>query len=160
MKITSKTLIYRSLLVKTFVLCALFFYAKSASAQSVVYLISSHDQTAETMHIDVNGGVDGSIEMKSPFHEAKLMGYLNYYQKMIRKCTFKETGQIVLSYGVEFGSGKKIHQELTLNLKDGETYYVNVWGKKWSMKEITKKDYDKLTKKISEFHICPDWSSN
>ena len=128
-------------------------------AQSTVYLISSHDQTASSMTVKVNGGADGMIKMESPFHKATIGGYLKWYQKMIRKCTFKEEGQVVLSYGVEMGTGKQIHQEITLNLKDGENYYVEVWGKKWAMKEITKKDYDKLTKKISEFHICPDWPS-
>ena len=140
-----------------YVMCVASFYA---SAQSTVYLISSNDQTAPSMHIEVNGGVDGMIEMVSPFHKSTLRGYLKWYQKMIRKCTFKEEGPVVLSYGIEMGTGKQIRQEITLNLKDGETYYVEVWGKKWAMKEITKKDYDKLTKKISDFHICPDWPSD
>lgn len=128
-------------------------------AQSTVYLISSHDQTSPSMTVYVNGGADGKIEMESPFHKTTMMGYLKWYQKMIRKCTFKEESQVVLSYGVEMGTGKKINQEITLNLKNGETYYVEVWGKKWAMKEITKKDYGKLTKKMSEYHICPDWPS-
>lgn len=128
-------------------------------AQSTVYLISSHDQTAPSMTISVNGGVDGMIKMESPFHKATIGGYLKWYKKMIRKCTFIQEGKVVLSYGVEMGSGKRIFQEITLNLKDGETYYVEVWGKKWVMKEINKKDYDKLTKKLSDFHICPDWNA-
>ena len=144
---------------KTLVLCTMCIASLYGYAQSTVYLISSHDQTAPSMTVKVNGGVDGMIEMVSPFHKATLSRYLKLYQKMIRKCTFKEEGQVVLSYGVEKGTGKKIHQEVTLNLKDGETYYVEVWGKKWEMKEITKKDYDKLTKKMSEYHICPDWPS-
>lgn len=150
----------KSLARKVFVLCALFFTSLYGYAQSTVYLISSNDQTAPSMTVQVNGGVDGMIEMVSPFHKATIGGRLKWYQKMIRKCTFKEEGPVVLSYGVEMGTGKKIHQEITLNLKDGETYYVEVWGKKWVMKEITKKEYDKLTKKVSEFHMCSDWSSD
>lgn len=111
------------------------------------------------MTVYVNNGMDGKIEMTSPFLK-KLYGVLDVYQKMIRKCTLKEEGRVVLSYDGEFGSGKKFHQEITLNLKAGETYYVEVWGKKWKMKEITKKQYDKLTKKMEDFHICPEWSSD
>lgn len=150
----------KSLAKKAFVLCALFFASLYGYAQSTVYLISSNDQTAPSMHVQVNGGADGMIEMVSPFHKATLSGYLKWYQKMIRKCTFNEEGPTVLSYDVEKGTGKKIHQEVTLNLKNGETYYVEVWGKKWEMKEINQKSYDKLTKKISEYHMCPDWSSD
>lgn len=150
----------KSLAKKVFISCALFFISLYGYAQSTVYLISSHDQTASSLQIQVNGGVDGMIEMSSPFHKTTCMGYLKWYQKMIRKCTFNEEGPTVLSYDIEMGSGKRIHQEITLNLKSGETYYVEVWGKKWKMKEITTKDYDKLTKKISEFHVCPNWSSD
>lgn len=144
---------------KALMLLVLSVVSLCVNAQSTVYLISSHDQTAPSMTISVNGGADGMIEMVSPFHKTTMMGYLKWYQKMIRKCTFKEEGPVLLSYGVEMGTGKIIRQEITLNLKDGETYYVEVWGKKWVMKEITKKAYDKLTKKMSEYHICPDWPS-
>ena len=149
----------KELAKKALLLCAMCVVNLYGYAQSTVYLISSHDQTAPSMTVYVNGGADGKIEMESPFHKTTMMGYLKWYQKMIRKCTFKEEGQVVLSYGVEMGTGKKINQEITLNLKNGETYYVEVWGKKWAMKEITKKNYDKLTKKMSEYHICPDWPS-
>ena len=143
-----------------FLLCVMCCASLFCSAQSTIYLVSSYDQTAPSMTVYVNNGIDGKIEMTSPNHKSKLNGYLKFYQKMIRKCTLKEEGKIVLSYDGEFGSGKKFHQEITLNLKAGETYYVEVWGKKWAMKEITKKDYDKLTKKIEDFHICPEWPSD
>lgn len=66
---------------------------------------------------------------------------------MIRKCTLNEEGKVILSYDGEFGSGKKFHQEITLNLKPNETYYVEVWGKKWKMKEITKNNMTNLLRK-------------
>lgn len=91
---------------KAFILCTLFFTSLYGYAQSTVYLISSHDQTAPHMPISVNGGVDGMIEMVSPFHKATCMGNIKWYQKMIRKCTFNEEGPTILSYDVEFGSGK------------------------------------------------------
>lgn len=155
----SRIMEMKKLKKKALLLCAMCVASLYGYAQSTVYLISSHDQTASSMTVKVNGGADGMIKMESPYHKSTLGGYLKWYQKMIRKCTFKEEGQVVLSYDVEMGTGKQIHQEVTLNLKDGETYYVKVWGKKWAMKEIIKKDYDKLTKKMSEYHICPDWSS-
>lgn len=55
---------------KAIVLCALFLTSLYGYAQSTVYLISSNDQTAPSMHVQVNGGVDGMIEMVSPFHKA------------------------------------------------------------------------------------------
>ena len=74
---------------KTLVLCTMCIASLYGYAQSTVYLISSHDQTAPSMTVKVNGGVDGMIKMESPFHKATLSGYLKWYQKMIRKCTFK-----------------------------------------------------------------------
>lgn len=151
---------FKSIIVKRmFLLCAIGFVGLYCSAQSTVYLVSSYTQTAPSMTVYINNGVDGKIEMTSPFHK-KLYGVLDVYKKMIRKCTLKEEGKVILSYDGEFGSGKKFHQEITLNLKPNETYYVEVWGKKWKMKEITKKQYDKLIKKIEDFHICPDWNSD
>lgn len=94
----------RTLAKKAFVLCAMCVVSLYGYAQSTVYLISSHDQTAPSMTVKVNGGADGMIKMESPYHKSTMRGYLKWYQKMIRKCTFKEEGQVVLSYGVEMGT--------------------------------------------------------
>ena len=66
----------------------------------------------------------------------------------------------VLSYAYENKTGSKDWSDsITLDLQDGETYYIQLVSGdiKYKIKELTEKEYQKRTKKIKDFEVNPDY---
>lgn len=132
----------------------------SAKAESIVYLLKDGKATLETFTVSVDGANQGTVEMKCHFVKSTLGGRLNWYSKAIRKCVFKKEGRTTFSYAYGNQAGtKNWSDEITLDLKDGETYYIQVMqgDNKYKIKELTEKEYLKKTKNVKDFEVNPDY---
>lgn len=132
----------------------------NSKAESTVYLLKNGEATLEQFSVYIKGANDGVVVMDCHFVKSTLGGRLNWYSKAIRKCLFKNSGRTTFYYSYGNNAGTKDWSDsITLNLQDGETYYIEVMqGKnKFKIKELTEQEYLKKTKKIKEFEVNPDY---
>lgn len=137
----------------------LFTIAFSARSESTVYLLINAKPTLPTFEVSVSGANTGEVVIDCPFIK-KQYGILPRHKKAIKKCIFKNPGRTVLSYAYENKAGTKDWSDsITLDLQDGETYYIQLISGdiKYKIKELTEKEYLKATKKIKDFEVNPDY---
>lgn len=104
-----------------------------------------------TIHLVFEGANEGTKDLPCPLTKSKHGDRLHFYSKAICKCTFKNAGETMISTLVKVDGKWTKGPNITLNLEDGETYYVRIQGRTYSKleyKEITEKEYSKAAKKI------------
>ncbi len=142
-----------------FLLCAIAIGVSNLRAESTVYLLVDAKTTLPTFTVSVEGANNGTVVIQTPFIKM-LYGLLPRHKKAIRKCIFNNDGRTVLSYAYENKTGSKDWSDsITLDLQDGETYYIQLVSGdiKYKIKELTEKEYQKRTKKIKDFEVNPDY---
>ncbi len=135
------------------VLCAAaLFSMNSAKAESTIYLFDNYKYVNDTK-VQFNGQ-DLNLPER-PFY--KNFYNLKEYKKSITKVTIPEDGRILIARDFMWAN-KPYHDEMTLDLNDGDVYYIElVAGMKSTLKIIKEKDAQKYLKKVSE---NKDWYCN
>jgi hypothetical protein len=115
----------------------------SARAESTIYLF----ETCKYVLLDsVTFNGDEIALVKRPF-EKMYVGLLPYYSKGVTKCTIKNDGRILIVRDFTHAQ-KPYHDEMTLDLNDGDVYYIEmVSGMASKIKLLKQKDGEKLLKK-------------
>lgn len=103
-----------------------------------------------TIHLVFEGANEGSKDLPCTLTKSKYGGRNHYYSKAVCKCTFKNAGNTMISTLVKVNGKWTKGPSITLNLEDGETYYVRIQDGTYKLeyKEITEKEYLKAAKKI------------
>lgn len=87
-------------------------------------------------------------------------GTLDKYKKALTKYTIKNDGRLTIAREFHW-YGKPYHDEITLDLNDGDVYYLQMVSGMHSTIKLLKpkdgeKDIEKAKKKPDEWIICPD----
>lgn len=104
-----------------------------------------------TIHLVFEGVNEGTKDLPCALTKSKWGERIHFYSKAICKCTFKNAGETMISTLVKVDGKWTKGPSITLNLENGETYYVRIQDgtyKKLEYKELTEKEYLKAAKKI------------
>ena len=103
-----------------------------------------------TFHLVFEGANEGTMDLPCATTKSKNGGRIHYYSKAVCKCTFKNAGNTMISTLVKVDGKWAKGPSITLNLEDGETYFVKIQDGTYKLeyKEITEKEYQKAAKKI------------
>lgn len=103
-----------------------------------------------TFHLVFEGANEGTMDLPCTMTKSRYGGRIHYYSKAVCKCTFKKAGDTMISTLVKVDEKWTKGPNITLNLEDGETYFVKIQDGTWKLeyKEITEKEYQKAAKKI------------
>ena len=103
-----------------------------------------------TFHLVFEGANEGSKDLPCTLTKSREGNRIHYYSKAICKCTFKNAGNTMISTLVKVDGKWTKGPNITLNLEDGESYFVKIQDGKYKIeyKEITEKEYQKAAKKI------------
>lgn len=103
-----------------------------------------------TFHLVFEGANEGTKDLPCSLTKSKYGGRNHYYSKAICKCTFKNAGDTMISTLVKVDGQWTKGPSITLNLENGETYFVKIQDGNYKLeyKEITEKEYQKAAKKI------------
>ena len=133
----------------------------AVKAESTVYLLLlDKENMNQVFTAIVEGANNGTVEIERAFLKTKLGGRLTYYGKAMRKCLFKNDGRTTISYSFTNVAGTSDWSDsITLDLQDGDTYYIQLitGNNKYQIKELTEKEFQKETKKISTFNVNPEY---
>lgn len=124
--------------------------ARGAEAMGNILKKAYGGELEATIHLVFEGANEGSKDLPCALTKTKNGGRNHYYSKAICKCTFKNAGNTMISTLVKVdGKWTKGHS-ITLNLEDGETYYVRMQDGNFNLEyqELTEKEYLKAAKKI------------
>lgn len=124
--------------------------AKAAEAQSKIFKKAYGGELESTIHLIFEGANEGSKDLPCTLVKSKYGNRIHYYSKAICKCTFKNAGDTMISTLVNVGGQWTKGPSITLNLENGETYYVRMLEGSFKLeyKELTEKEYLKAAKKI------------
>lgn len=105
-----------------------------------------------TFHLVFEGANEGTMDLPCTMTKSKNGGRIHYYSKAVCKCTFKNAGDTMISTLVKVDGKWTKGPSITLNLEDGETYFVKIQDGTYKLeyKEITEKEYQKAAKKIQK----------
>lgn len=103
-----------------------------------------------TIHVVFEGANEGGKDLLCAMTKSKYGGRNHYYSKAVCKCTFKNAGETMISTLVKVDGKWTKGPNITLDLEDGETYYVRIQDGTYNLeyKELTEKEYLKAAKKI------------
>lgn len=103
-----------------------------------------------TIHLVFEGANEGEKDLPCTETKSKYGDRLHFYSKAICKCTFKNAGETMISTLVKVDGKWTKGPNITLNLENGETYYVRIQNGTYKLeyKELTEKEYLKAAKKI------------
>lgn len=122
----------------------------SAKADSVVYLIDNL-YTVPGLDVKFNGDL---LPLKLKIKQKEKMG-ISYYNHQITKCIIKNDGRLLIERDYTWFD-KPYHDEITLDLNDGDVYYIDlVNGMKSKIKLMSDKDGEKTLKKAAS---KKDWT--
>lgn len=123
----------------------------TAKAESVIYIMDNynHKQMDALMF---NGD---KIPLQPKVYLKDFMG-LDVFKKGLTKCIVKNDGRIMIVRDATW-AGKPYHDEMTLDLNDGETYYLELMsGPKSTLKLLNPKKGAKEVEKILKNN--KDWT--
>ncbi len=105
-----------------------------------------------TFHLVFEGANKGTMDLPCTMTKSKNGGRIHYYSKAVCKCTFKNAGDTMISTLVKVDGKWTKGPSITLNLENGETYFVKIQDGTYKLeyKEITEKEYQKAAKKIQK----------
>ena len=103
-----------------------------------------------TFHLVFEGANEGTMDLSCTTTKSKNGGRIHYYSKAVCKCSFKNAGDTMISTLVKVDGKWTKGPSITLNLENGETYFVKIQDGTYKLeyKEITEKEYQKAAKKI------------
>lgn len=130
-----------------FLFCAI----STAKSESFVYVFDTFDFTPS--EITINGE-----KINIPERPVKKEDIFTYLKKSVTKLIFPNEGNILFVRDMEWAK-KFYHDELPIDLVDGETYYIkNISGMKSKIKMLTEKEGKKLLEKAQK--DTNDWIIN
>lgn len=124
--------------------------AQGAEALGKGFKKSYGGELEATMHLVFEGANEGTKDLPCAMTKSKYGDRIRYYSKAVCKCTFKNAGETMISTLVKIGGEWTKGPSITLNLENGETYYVRMQDGTYKLeyKELTEKEYQKAAKKI------------
>lgn len=124
--------------------------AQAAEAIGNILRRSYGGELESTIHLVFEGANEGTKDLPCSMTKSKNGGRNHYYSKAICKCTFKNAGETMISTLVKVDGKWTKGPNITLNLENGETYFVRIQNGTYNLeyKELTEKEYLKAAKKI------------
>lgn len=124
--------------------------AQAAAAQGNIFKKAYGGELESTIHLMFEGANEGSKDLPCTQTKSRYGDRIHHYSKAICKCTFKNSGATMISTLVKVDGKWVKGPNITLNLEDGETYYVKMLDGNYKLQytEVTEKDYLKAAKKI------------
>lgn len=124
--------------------------ANAAEALANIFRKAYGGELESTFHLVFEGTNEGTKDLPCAMTKSKNGGRTRYFSKAICKCTFKNVGNTMISTLVKVDGKWGKGPNITLNLEDGETYYVRIQDGTFKLeyKELTEKEYLKAAKKI------------
>ena len=124
--------------------------AQGAEAMVKLFKRAYGGELESTIHLVFEGANEGSKDLPCTLTKSKYGGRIHYYSKAICKCTFKNAGETMISTLVKVDGKWTKGPNITLNLENGETYFVRIQDGTYKLeyKELTEKEYQKAAKKI------------
>ena len=124
--------------------------AQGAEAFAKLFKKAYGGELESTFHLVFEGANEGSKDLPCTLTKTKYGNRVHYYSKATCKCTFKKAGDTMISTLVKVDGKWTKGPSITLNLEDGETYFVKIQDGTYKLeyKEITEKEYQKAAKKI------------
>lgn len=125
--------------MKKIILMATFFIVSclvsTTKAESIIYIFDNYPY-AQMQSVTFNGE-DINLSEK-PFKKVKLG--LTEYKKGVTRCVIKNEGQVIITRDLIWAD-KPYHDEITLDVTDGENYYIElVSGPSSKIKLLKEKD--------------------
>ena len=126
--------------------------AEGAAAQGKILKRAYGGELESTIHLVFEGANEGTKDLPCTMTKSKNGGRNHYYSKAICKCTFKNAGDTMISTLVKVDGKWTKGPSITLNLEDGETYFVRIQDGTYKLeyKEIKEKEYQKAATKIKD----------
>lgn len=127
--------------------------AQVAEAHRKILKRAYGGELESTIHLVFEGANEGSKDLPCTLTKSKDGGRIHLYSKAVCKCTFKNAGNTMISTLVKVDGKWTKGPSITLNLEDGETYFVRIQDgtyNKLEYKELTEKEYQKAAKKIKD----------
>lgn len=134
-------------------------FSPKASAESVVYIIMGYDlalaEPSIKMSINEQHVCDMELQLKKAVQDVRI------YKKAVKKFIFNTEDKFIFSYdAIGYGSIPR-HADITLDIIDGMTYYVqicqNSFKNGWAFKMLKEKDALKKLKKTKDYDLLPDY---
>lgn len=135
-------------------------YTPKANAESTVYIIMNYDALLSgepIIKLNVNDQhvCDMELTLKKQTQD------FYQYKKAVKKLIFNEEDTYIISYDLNWYGDVPHHADITLDLVDGETYYIQLGQKSfknaWAFKLLTEKEAMKKLKKAKDYDFLPDY---
>lgn len=135
-------------------------FSPKASAESTVYIIMGYDASLSgepVIKINVNEQhvCDMNLNLKKRVQD------IYSYKKAVKKLIFNKEDTYIISYDLNWYGDVPHHADITLDLVDGETYYIQMFQSSlknsFAFKMLKEKDALKKLKKTKDYDFLPDY---
>ena len=118
----------------------------SANAEATLYIFDNY-KFANMDYVTFNGE---KFNLPQKEYNGKYMGQMDQYKRAVTKITIKNEGPLIIAREMTWFQ-KPYHDEITFDIVDGETYYIElISGPKNKIKVLKEKDGVKALKKAEK----------